>query len=486
MLHWFKHFSRLTAPLLAAVLLVGACSGGMGSPKGSIDHLRVGLVSSKDFSNVDPAKGKALEVNSYVQEFLMKLSPTGEVKPNLAKSVKQEDDVTYVYTLRNDVNFSNGDPLTAGDVVASLDYMRNPKFAESWRYTAIKDVSARDDRTVVVTLNKPTASWKYVLAMNGYIFNAKHRSEHKDDFGQPGVGVIGTGPYTISKLDPTSGVAELTANENYWGGDVPFQKVTLRVFADETSEAIAFRTGEIDLAFPVDVRGFEATADTKVTSVPGTRQGLFIMNVGVAPWDDVHVRRAVAYALNREEIVNVAGGNAEPDYAIIPPAQLRTLASEDEVDALLQSLPRYEFDLEKAKQELSLSAHPDGFRATLSVANLGNFVATAEAIAGQLEKIGIDLEVKVLSGAEASAIYSEPHAEHPVQYTYFNNNSPDPGAMPRLALDSAATVVGQNNFADYKNPKVDALIAAADATNDPSERLALYAKMLQIVARDVP
>lgn len=70
----------------------------------------------------------ALQVNAYMQEFLMKLSPTGEVEPNLAESVEQPDDLTYVYTLRDDVTFSNGDPLTAEDVVVSLDYERDPSF----------------------------------------------------------------------------------------------------------------------------------------------------------------------------------------------------------------------------------------------------------------------------------------------------------------------------------------------------------------------
>lgn len=484
-----RRHSLVVAPLLILSLIATACSGSNPNSnsdgEGKADELRVGIVGS-DFSNFDPGKGFALQIDSYIMEFLMKLSPTGELEPNLAESMEQTDDVTYVYHLRTDVTFSDGSPLTAEDVVVSLDHERDPKFGESWRYAAIKDVVALDDHTVEITLNEPTASFKYLLALNGYIFNAAHQQANKADFGKPGTGVIGTGPYVISEIDATNGIAEFTANPDYWGGEPDIAKVTLRGFADENSEALAFRTGELDLAFPLDVRSFEAAAGTEVTSVAGTRQGLFIMNTQVAPWSDVHVRRAVAYALNKEEIVNVTGDEATPDHTIIPPAQLLSIASQEEIDALMESLPAYEHDLEKAKEELAQSAYPDGFSAELQSANYGGFPATSQAIAGQLAEIGIDIEVKVLSEAAYAKTFSIPHSEVPIQYTYFNNNTPDPGGMPRLALSSEATAIGQNNFADYENAEVDALIEQADATTDAAEQFDAYAEILRIVGEDVP
>ncbi|MFB6611778.1 ABC transporter substrate-binding protein [Agromyces sp. NPDC056379] len=476
---------QLAAAALAVALFVSGCTNTGNTSSGSAEQLRIAAVGL-DVSNIDPGRGMAAQVNSYVQEFLMKLSPTGEVEPNLAESVEQVDDVTYVYTLRDDVTFSSGRSLTAADVVASLDHERDPEFSESWRYAAIADVTAQDEQTVVITLNAPTASFQYVLAMNGYIFDAEHQAEHKDDFGKPGVGVIGTGPYVIEKIDATNGVATFVANPDYWGGTPEIAKVTLQSFSDENSAALAFRTGEVDLAFPTDVRSFETTADTEVTSVPGTRQGLFIMNNTVAPWDDVHVRRAVAYAINKADLINVMGGTAEPDSTIIPPTQLLSIASQDEVDALMKSLPSYEFDLAKAEEELALSAYPDGFSAELKTSARGGFTETSQAIAGQLKEIGIDLDVKVLSDAEYQTSFSKPHTDMPLWYTYFNNTTPDAGGMPSIALDSSATAVGMNNFADYVNPEVDALIKAADATTDPAARFVLYSELLAIVADDMP
>lgn len=478
---------QLAAGLLSVVILAAGCSstGASTDGSGSAAEFRVGGVGL-DFSNTDPARGMALEANSYSQEFLMKLSTTGEVEPNLAASVDQPDDVTYVYTLRDDVTFSNGDPLTADDVVASLNYERDPEFAESWRYTDIADITAQGDSTVVVTLNAPTASFQYVLAMSGYIFNAAEQKAAGADFGKLGVGVIGTGPYAVDKIDATNGVVTYSANKDYWGGEPAFGKVTLTAFSDENSAALAFRTKAVDLLFPTDVRSFETAADTTVTSVTGTRQGLFIMNNTVAPWDDVHVRRSVASAIDKEGIVNVLGGTATPDSTIIPPTQLLSIASQDEIDTMIDGLPSYEHDLDKAKAELAQSAYPDGFAAELKTASFGGFPETSQAIAGQLKKIGIDLTVTVLSEAEYRGSFSQPHTDMPLWYTPFNNNTPDPGGMPRLALDSAATAIGQNNFADYSNPEVDALIKAGDATTDSAERFAAYSELLRIVGDDMP
>jgi peptide/nickel transport system substrate-binding protein len=113
-------------------------------------------------------------------------------------------------------------------------------------------------------------------------------------------------------------------------------------------------------------------------------------------------------------------------------------------------------------------------------------VETAQAIAGQLKKLGINIKVTVLSEAKYENTFSQPHSKVPFAYTFFNNRTPDPGGMPRLALDSSAAAVGQNNFADYVNPKVDALIHKADATTDAAKRFGYYSELLKIVGEDVP
>lgn len=471
---------------VSAALVLAGCTGGQGGGQGGGgDELRVGIVGL-DFSNIDPGQGFARQVDAFMLEYLMKLNSMGEVEPNLAESVEQRDDVTYVYTLRDDVTFSNGDKLTADDVAGSINYARNPEFSESFRYGDIADVVAEDDKTVVVTLNAPTASFQYVLAMNGYIFDVSEQESAGDDFGKAGKGLVGTGPYVLDDLNTSNGKATYSANEDYWGGDIEFDSVTLTGFADENSEALAFRTGALDVAFPADPRAFASAADVEVTTVPGTRQGLFVMNTQVAPWNDVHVRRAVAYAINKEDIVNVIGGNAEPDSTIIPPAQLLSIATQGEVDTLLGSLETYDYDLDAAKAEMAQSSVPDGFEAELQTPSYGGYVEASQAIAGQLAELGITLTVRVLSEAEYTNTFSQPHTEVPVQYSFFNNRTPDPGGMPKNALASSATEIGQNNFADYVNPKVDELIAKGDATTDPAERFAAYSELLTIVADDVP
>lgn len=290
----------------------------------------------------------------------------------------------------------------------------------------------------------------------------------------------------IDELDVANKSATFTANESYWGGESEFATLTPTGFADENGAALAFRTGEIDLIFAGDIRSLEAAADTAVTTTPGTAQALFWMNSTVAPWDDVHVRRAVAYTLNKEEIINVSGASGEPVSTLIPPTQMLPVASEQVVEELIGSLPSFETDIDKAKEELAQSAHPDGFDAELTTPSFGGFAESAQAIEGQLQAIGINLTVTVVSDAEYLTMFSKPHTDTPIQFSTFNNLSPDIGAMPRVTLSSSATAVGKNNFADYVNPQVDELVLAGDATTDPAEQFAIYSDILRIIAEDVP
>src|SRR5205823_2251570 len=105
-------------------------------------------------------------------------------------------------------------------------------------------------------------------------------------------------------------------------------------------------------------------------------------------------------AINRRDIINSAGGYATPDYTMIPPVQLRAIASKAQVSALIRSLPTFPFNLAKAKAELAKSAYPNGFTAKFDTFQYGNFVTSSEAIAGDVAKIGINLQVNVLSISE--------------------------------------------------------------------------------------
>jgi peptide/nickel transport system substrate-binding protein len=320
----------------------------------------------------------------------------------------------------------------------------------------------------------------------GAIFEKKFQDEHKEDMGKPGTLIMGTGAWKFDSLDPTRGV-EMSAFDGYWGGKPQIRRISVKFFSDEQSVALAFRAGQVDVAFPEDVRAFSATSGAKVLSVPNCAQGFFAMNTKSTPFADVHVRRAVAYAVNRRDVIAAAGASYQPDYTMIPPIQLRSIASKAQVDALIKSLPKYEFNLAKARQELAKSAYPNGFTADFNTVQYGSYVIAAQAIAGNLAKIGINLKVNVLSlGDYIGYFFSGPKEKVTVLYSYYICQSPDPGYIPFFVYDGKKAETPGLNQARYSNAEVTKQIEIGRRVTDPAKRFAAYSKILRIVANDVP
>src|SRR5262249_40341331 len=148
-------------------------------------------------------------------------------------------------------------------------------------------------------------------------------------------------------------------NDQYWGGRQSIRRISLKFFSDETSEAVAMRSGDIDVAFPNNGRTFAATSGLKVTTQPTCSIGLLSMNTNVAPWSDVHVRRAVAYAVNRAGIASALGGDVNAEQFLVPKQMWgATGVSAADLNKLYASLPTYPYNLAKAKQELAQSKYP--------------------------------------------------------------------------------------------------------------------------------
>jgi peptide/nickel transport system substrate-binding protein len=418
-------------------------------------------------------------------EDLLKFGPRGQVEPSLATSVSQASPVTYTYHLRRGVRFWDGSPMTSADVVSSLNYYRQPGLYTASVFAPVKSITAADPNTVVVTLKNPYAPWGAQLAGAGPIFEKKFQDEHKATMGHPGVLIMGTGPFRLDSFDPTSGL-QLSANPHWWGGKVPVQHVSVKYFASETSEALAFRAGEIDVAFPLNANAFSSTSGAKLTSAPAFAEGYFGMNYHLPPWNDVHVRRAVAYALNRTDIIKALGNTAIPVSTLIPASQLRQLGTQAAVSAVVKSLPSYPYSLTRARAELAQSAYPHGFTATTQTISFAAYTPVDEVIAAELQKIGINLKLKTIGFDQFLALADGPKSAVGGLYATFNLSSADPSSYPAFILGSNNVPKGGYNWANYDPPAVDALIKAGVTTEDPAKRLAVYTKMLQILAADEP
>jgi peptide/nickel transport system substrate-binding protein len=484
------------AAAAAAVAFLGgiaACSGtatgpsdaASGASGATIPLLRAGLAFN--LSTLDETKNiSANNIDGLALETLVKFGPQGQVEPDLATSWEQSSPVTYVYHLRHGVRFWDGSPLTAADVAYSLNYDRGAGSDVAFAFTGVKSITATDTYTVTVTLAQPEANWKYVPAEeNAYIFEKQFQQAHKATFGHPGTLVMGSGPWVINSLDPTKG-AQVTANPHWWGGTVPIQRIAFTFYSSETSEALAFRSGEIDLDPQVNSpKSFAATSGATLLTTQGCDIGFFGMNVTEPGWDDVHVRRAVAYALDRTDIIAANGGYAAPIYTLTPPRLLSGVASQAQISALLRSLPRYQYNLAKAKQEMAQSAYPDGFTATIETPNFGTIPDITQVVAAELAKIGIKLQLKEMQVTAWQSVENGPAAGRSTAYTTGGCFQPDPSTYSDF-LGSKNTQPGNWNFSDYVPATVDTLLAQGAATSNSAQRFAVYSRLFKQLQEDVP
>lgn len=421
-------------------------------------------------------------------ETLVVIDENGELQPWLAEEWSQPSPTVYEYKLREGVKFSDGTELTADDVAFSLNYFRRPDAAfTATYYTSVKSVTAKDKHTVVVTLKEPNASWKFIPGLEvAAIFSKKFFEESNGKYGQPGTLIMGTGPWVFDSLNPTSG-AELSANPDYWGGPVPTEKISVKFFTDENSMALAMRAGEIDLVPSVaEGPSFEAASGgVTQTDGPSCQTGFFSMPTQSGPWSDIHVRRAVAHILNREDVITATGFSAVPTETLIPETSLLTQGDQAEVDAALESLPQYETDLAAAEAEMAKSKYPDGFDTELQTFDYGSFLPVDQVIAAQLKEIGINVDINNVGQTAWFAAITGPAEKRPLTYTTTGTCTPDPSYYD-IYLGTANLAEGGLNIANWAPPEVDKLMKEGLAAPDGPERLAIYTEMLDKLATDVP
>jgi peptide/nickel transport system substrate-binding protein len=479
---------RLTAAAAALATFAGiAAAKPLARPQaGLLPVLTIGRIGGGP-SSLDPAKGDQT-IADLGLETLMRLGSAGQVRPWLAQAVTQPGPTTLVYHLRHDVRFWDGNELTSADVVSSLNYERRTGSGVSWAYTAVKSIRPSGRYAVTVTLKHPSLDWPYETALFGtLIWEKRFQDAHRATFGHPGTLVMGTGPYMFDSFDPTRGV-ELSANPHWWGGAVPAQRLKVMFFANEDGEALAFRAGAIDASgfYIGDPRSFARTSGAHLQVAHSSIDNyVFSMNTHQAPWSDIHVRRAVAYALDRSDFIAAHGGYASPVYTLIPPAALQTLASPARVRSLLKSVPLYAFDLAKAKQELAQSAYPNGFSATIDEpVDQSNLATIGQAVAGDLAKIGIKITIH---GVQSGAWFGEltgPVAKRPANLIEGGASSPAPSGNDYW-LGSWNTAAGGFNTAVYTPKDVDGLLRAGDSATK-ARAFGIYARLVERLQTDVP
>ena len=211
------------------------------------------------------------------------------------------------------------------------------------------------------------------------------------------------------------------------------------------------------------------------------------MNTLTAPWNNIHVREAVAYALDKPGLISANGGYASPVSTLITPRMLEKLGSPAQVSTALSSLPTYSYNLAKAKQQMAESPYPNGVNVTLATQNTPSYVNVSQAIVSQLAAIGIHATLDVQQVAAWTAQFTGGNRTAiPSQYVTNGADSLDPGEGFNYFIGSANATSGNWNGTNWSTPAVDKLIAEGFTTTTSAARLNVYKQLLAQFADNVP
>lgn len=315
----------------------------------------------------------------------IRISDAGDFEPWLAESWEEaEDGLSVTLHLREGIMFHNGRELTADDVVWSVDHARNAEFGHhlSDRFQTATGAEKIDDYTVRINYSERTASQLDGIARL-YIFP----QEALDSID---IVPVGTGPFKFTEWIPGDSLT-IERFEDYWREGFPYlDKVVVKPIPDAQSRLVNLRSNAIDLLYNVPLIDKAALSDEEGMVVgaepPGFSFYAFIMNINAPPFDDVRVRQAFNYAINRDEIAATAfSGQAETVTVPYPPTSW----------AFAEDLTTfYTHDVERAKELLAEAGYPDGFSIKLLIRGSGGpHLDQAQVYQQQLAAIGVQAEL---------------------------------------------------------------------------------------------
>lgn len=484
-------------------LAVAACGGGKGQSSGSASTGSQG--SSKPYAELklgalDWAGALSTQTSGWIPTYvisalavqrLVAFEPDGKLKLELANSVEHPSQTTYIYHIRPGVKFSDGKPLTAADVVYSLELNQAKEALQKSRWEDVASVAARGNSAVIVTLKQPNVDWPSILAYSSMIFEKAptEKAGGLKALGTPSDLPVGTGPWKIDSFTPDVSV-QLSRNPYWYGPLPPTAKISVTLFKEEAAMALALRSGAIDAAtYYENAKLFE--------SIPGVRsllnsQNFFdflIMNTNTPPLNNVHVRRAISYATNVSGMLKVLypGGIASRPSSIAPNATFADLGtSEAQVSAMLKTLPQYEFNLAAARRELAKSPYPHGFTTEVRAdVNEPPLVQASQVVAADLAKIGITAKVRSIPNDEWANMYgSKVKLLLNEIWAYY----PEPDAIPAeiLATANIDPPGDGTNWAGYRNDEIERLLNEQVTMVNPGKRLQAIGKILKLTATEQP
>jgi peptide/nickel transport system substrate-binding protein len=438
-------------------------TGGSGSSSGT---LKVAIAGEPD--QLDPQKTSSyfsFEVLENVFDTLVQPDAKLTMQPALATSwTTSKDRLTWTFDLRRGVTFQDGRSFSASDVVYSYDRIIDGKLANAYKFANVKSVQAKDAHTVVISLKQPTPNLLSNLGgFKGMAIVEKANVTDKKIATQP----VGTGPFSVVKWNQGDSI-QLKANPHYWGGAPKVAGITYRFISSGATAIAALKSGEVDWTDSIpaqQVSTLKSASGITVGDTPSNDYWYLALNEKRKPWNDVRVRQAIAYAINRDDIVKVAKyGNAAVNELAIP-----------KQSAWYTSYDKYSTNIAKAKQLLAAAGVSGTVKLDmLATSDYPETVSAAQVIADELQPLGIKVTIRTPDFATWLDQQNSGKFDM-LMMGWLGNIDPDDFYYAQHHTD------GTSNAQKYSNPEVDRLLDAGRVETNRDARADIYRKAATII-----
>lgn len=469
--HFLVFFSALLT--LGSVLLLGC--GGSGSPSGASTQsgASFSIAAVQDITTLDPHKPQwawSKTLWPLLFESLTRYTKSGgaTIQPGLATSWKASSDLkTYTFKLRPGVKFSNGKPLTASDVVANFNRARDPKtgFFDAALFKAFKSVVALGQDTVEVTLSTPSVTVPERLG------GLPIADLSQSALATIGKAPIGSGPFIVKDFAPGDRVT-LVPNPTYRGKKPSVREINILNTKDPSAAVTSFRQGDLQGIGNLGLDKADAVTEGgigKVLVAESSPGAIFFMGDNTTPpFNNVKARQALAYATDKESMIEAAFGG----LGVMPAKNIPL--NESWID---DSLPDFPFDLKRAEQLFAEAGVKKGTKLEFwGIAPQPFFSVAAQVLQQDLAEIGISLEIKNFDIAQWSSRINPP------------KKWPNVITLNWFVGQPAPLILSYWDFCNckWKNPRFDELLVQADAEPDEAKRRGMYNEAQAIMQREAP
>ena len=462
--------------LVICCLLIFGCSRSSSTDSNTLNFLLESMPT-----NLDPRIGTdafSEHLDFLMFDSLLQRDDHLDLAPDLAEKWEMPDAQTYVFHLRHDVKFSNGQPLTSADVKFTFDSIisgaiRTPKRGA---YALVDSITAPDPYTVIFHLRAPYASFPLNLTRQAVGVVPQNSGP---DFAQH---PIGTGPFRFVSLATDENII-LDRNPNYFAGAPSLERIRFRIVPDALVRALELRKGSGDIevnSLPPDtVAALARDPNLEVTRSPGTALAYISFNFDDPILAHRRVRQALACATDRQSLITyLLRGYARPADSLLPPNHW----------AYDGNVAHYDFDPARANSLLDAAGFPRGpdgirFHLELKTSTDESTRLLAAALQDQWHRVGVQLDLRSL---EFATFYSDITRGSFQLYTLrWLGANLDPDSF-EYVFSSKKTPPAGANRGHFRNPQLEVLLDEARVITDRAKRKEILSQIQQLVATDEP